>query len=62
MVISFCFLLNFLCIMCADVLVRLPEVKYDVETGNYTVDETQTKSLVLSESCPVATTCSFFDE
>lgn len=42
--------------------VRLPEVKYDVETGNYTVIETETKPLVLSESCPVATTCSLFDE
>lgn len=42
--------------------VRLPDVKYDMETANYTVNETETKQLVLSESCPVATTCSLFDE
>lgn len=44
------------------ITVQLPNVRYDVETSNYTVNENERKPLTLNESCPVATTCSLFDE
>lgn len=44
------------------ITVQLPNVRYDAETSNYTVNENERKPLTLNESCPVATTCSIFDE
>lgn len=44
------------------VSVKLPEVKFDIETDNYNVFEDIRTPLNLKEAAPVATTCIVFDE
>lgn len=45
-----------------DFPVTLPTIQFDLETGNYTVHQTQRIPLELSAECPICTTAMVFDE